>query len=463
MGLRRAVPSWLPCSLSIYLVVLVLTANRIPLWLDEIIQLIGTRDLAALPLLRYIATTAGQTPVGNFLQSAFIHVFPYSLLTSRIESIVSSIAACLGIYILARKYGQKLAGFSVFLFALVPMQFRYAIEARPYAMALCLAVWLLVTGNALCREEISDGDARRTRRLQLAAVYMVLLLIGMYTQPYIVSVAIAQLLWCCWTYGVRSRTAGIYALTIALSITLFLPWYLYAKGFWQTSIVGGGLAFHWQAKTPLMIVRELCGGGFLVSIPLIAAVVAGFRSDMVPKADRRLWLILTVLPILFALAADSSFGYFLASRQWIFAVPGMVLLGATGLVDFYTRREHVGIGAVTAAVALLLYADARYVFKPHEDWPAASALLAGSIHEDACNLIPDGYTRYFRFFEPTLDLTLCSDEQLKRVKTVRAAVDPYNGREQEQVVITRLEQLGFREMPISREDLPKICQFGRAK
>ena len=462
MGLRRAVPSWLPYLLSVYFVVLLLTASRIPLWLDEIIQLIGTRDLAPVPLLRYIATTAGQTPVGNFLQSALIHVFSYSLLTSRIESILSSIAACVGIYVLTRKYGQKLAAFCVFLFALLPMQFRYAMEARPYAMALCLAVWLLVTGNALCSGEVSH-DSVFGRRLRLAAVYAALLIVGIYTQPYIVSVAIAQLIWCCWTYGFLSRTALILALAVALSITLFLPWYLYAKGFWHTSIVGGGLAFHWQAKTPLMIIRELSGGGFLVSVPLIAAVVAGFRSQMITKADRTLWLIIATVPIVFVLSADSSFGYFLASRQWIFALPGMVLLGSAGIINFYTRRPHLRTASIAATLALLLYADARYVFKPHEDWQTASALLAGSTQEDACTILPDAYTRYFRFFQPTTDLTLCSDEQLKRAHTVRVVADPYKGSEQVDVVIARLGRRGFRETSTLGTNLPKIYQFEQPK
>ena len=457
MGLKRAVPAWLTYLLSIYLIVLLLTANRIPLWLDEIIQLIGTRDFAPLPLLRYIATTAGQTPIGNFLQSALIHLFSYSLLTARIESIASSIAACLGIYVLAKKYGQKLALSSVLLFALLPMQFRYAVEARPYAMALCLAVWLLVAGDALCREEATQ------QKLRLSALYAALLIVGMYTQPYILSVAIAQLIWCWWTYGIRSRATTTLSLAVVLSIMLFLPWYLYAKGFWQTSIVGGGLAFHWQAKTPLMIIRELSGGGFLVSLPLIAAVVAGFRTHTVPKADRTLWLILAIVPILFVLAADSFFGYFLASRQWIFALPGMVLLGAAGLRGFYTRRPRLGIGAAAAILVFLLYADVRYVFKPHEDWQSASALLAGSIHEDACTIVPDGYARYFMFFKPTSDLTSCSDEQLTRVQIVRVAADPYRGGEQAQIVTTRLERLGFRETSISGNYLPKIYQFGRAK
>jgi hypothetical protein len=67
-------------------------AILLPLWLDEILQLIGTRDLGFSALLNYVAENAGGVPLGYLTQAATIHLVGYSVFAA---SSVVSVLACL--------------------------------------------------------------------------------------------------------------------------------------------------------------------------------------------------------------------------------------------------------------------------------------------------------------------------------------------------------------------------------
>jgi hypothetical protein len=70
--------------ICVYAIVLVSLSGARPLWLDEIWQLIGTRDLSGPPLMRYVATFPGAAPLGYLVQHWTINLFGFSLFFSKV-------------------------------------------------------------------------------------------------------------------------------------------------------------------------------------------------------------------------------------------------------------------------------------------------------------------------------------------------------------------------------------------
>ena len=118
---------WLRLFWCGYALSLWIASTHLTLWLDELIQLFSTRDLPFPRMILAIATDSGQAPIGYLVQSALLHEVGFSAFIARIPSILCAMAAC---FIL-----NRLAPLAAVFFALLPLNFRYACEARPYEMS----------------------------------------------------------------------------------------------------------------------------------------------------------------------------------------------------------------------------------------------------------------------------------------------------------------------------------------
>jgi hypothetical protein len=221
----------------------------------------------------------------------------------------------------------------------------------------------------------------------------------MYAQPYVAFVAIAHVLWSWRQVSFKFVLAGV-----ALAAALFLPWYLYARDFWIHAVSEAGYQSSLNWKTPLMILRELSGGGYLLTLALVALAICGYCYTSMASPSKRLLLLWAVVPIPLVLAANALFHYFFAIRQLLFIVPPLCILAAEGLGALQKGwRTCVAAGLLLAAGVY----DVRWFTNAKEDWSLAAAAAQNLARPDTCALIiPDHAANLYRLYQP--DLPACS-------------------------------------------------------
>jgi hypothetical protein len=124
------------CAIAIYGVLLVFLSGARPFWLDEILQLIITRDYSGQGFLQQVRATPGGGPLGYILQHWTIAVLNYSAFSARFPSELCSVLSCITLIALAGRLGLRNRWILVLLWMLLPLQLRYALEARPYSQGI---------------------------------------------------------------------------------------------------------------------------------------------------------------------------------------------------------------------------------------------------------------------------------------------------------------------------------------
>ncbi len=172
--------------LGVYACALAALLPVLSLWLDEIYDLIVARMDRLADVLDYVPHVSGNVPLNYVVQFASVHLLGFSAFTGRLPSAISSVIACAGVFVLAKKMGLRWPLLATAIFALFPLQLRYALEARPYELALCLSIWATV---AFLR--VLERPASVSR----AALYALCIVAGLFTFPYMLFVPLAHLAW----------------------------------------------------------------------------------------------------------------------------------------------------------------------------------------------------------------------------------------------------------------------------
>jgi hypothetical protein len=440
-GLNRRV-YWF---LGPYLVVLVLLAPQLTLWLDEILLLLGARlpDLASV--VGYSAHNAGGVPLGYVFTHWSIQLLGYTELSARLPSVVSSLAACLGLARLAAKVSDGAALPTVVLFAALPLQFRYAMEARPYATALAVSIWLTLGLLWLL-------DRPTPLR---AAAYSAVVCAGVYTQPYTLFLPAAHFL---WLAAVRRslRTLSYVGAGTALACALFLPWYLYGVQFWRAEITTYRIAPHFGLNEIQLLLKELTGAGYLGTVLLLGLAIYGYRG--VSSGLRGLFLACTLTPLLGGIAANLYLGYFFAIRQFIFVLWPLSLFAGLALSQFIDSQRWPQRALLLLTGAGFIYADVRYFLKPRENWEAAARMLAGQALDHTCVLaLPADSIRFYVYFQPVLARALCAPSPGE--VQVALAHSPYEPVATRQAAELALAAAGRKKLAEQHFNGPEIALF----
>lgn len=357
------------------------------LWLDEVLQLVGTLRTSFGQMLAWVATQPGGGPLGYLVQWAALAVFGFSSFTARLPALAAAAVGCVLLARLAARCGAPQPWGAAVALAILPIHVRYAIEARPYSLALALSILATLLF-------LRTAEAPRAPR---AALYAASLAMCLYTQPFSAFVAGGHLLW-----ALRLGRRKVFALGLgacAAAGLAFLPWFLHARGQWQQSIGASGFVFRggWIG-TPLLLLREITGAGFAGTAILLAAAFAGARR--LDPAPRLLLLTTATVPVAAALLGDFWFGYFLAIRQFLWIVPPLAILAAAGLSD---RRSVAG-----AVAALALAYDVRVVVRPRENWPeAARAVVELAPRADCIAFVPPDAHLVYGVFAPGIGQRAC--------------------------------------------------------
>ena len=373
----RALAWFLPA----YAAILLLMAPHLSLWLDEVLTLSGAKEPDLAAMLVNLQKQQGATPLAFLIPRWAIQIFGFSLWSTRLPSILAAVAACPAVFLLGRRAGLRQPFAAVLVFALWPLEVRYALEARPYALAVCLSAWLTV----LFLERWSD------------AAYVVLVVALALTHPYGLFLPAAHLLWAILSDRERAMAP---ALGLALSAAALLPWYLHFQDGWRAISAQQHLgAVNWRA--PLVFLREISGSGY-VGTALLAIGIAMAR----PLASARFWWLALAVPMIAVPVANVVFDYFFAVRQLIFLLPLLALLFVAGS----EAVKSWGRCLVAAFLIASLYANVMWTQRPREDWSAAADLAASEVSNGACVRFVGDSQKLFVVFHPELAQHACYED-----------------------------------------------------
>jgi 4-amino-4-deoxy-L-arabinose transferase-like glycosyltransferase len=385
-----------------------------PLWLDEVLQLIVTSSPSIKEMNRLIPFNIGAVPLGYFTQRPFVLAGGPLAFWARLPSALFSVASCWLLISLCRelKISRSTGLLAAGIFMVIPAQFRYATEGRPYSEAI---FFMLLAMLAIA----SSAHSLRYRTILLAFLAMAA---ALYTQPY---AALAVFGLSAWNVlaGFRAKEGLRSAIPFAclcVAALLFLPWYMISTQLWNASIQRSGYPqFHWTFAVALDAFKGLSGGSFLCSLALLVLVAMGIRWS---SAGVRGLLLFSALCVLIGvLTTDSLRNYFFASRQFLFAVPSLSILAALGLASALRINKAVGTAAAAFFAITALTNDVSMQLNAKENWPAAAKLLAEVVNQGYCVQMAgadQGGLQMYSVFEPPLLSSLCRD----RASTPRLAL-----------------------------------------
>lgn len=398
-----------PLVAGIFFLFAILLAGLRPLWLDEVLQLIETRKPTVGHLLAGLPSNSGAAPLGYLVQRASLTITGYSERRARLPFTLWATLSIFLVAVIARELGLKRTWIAAAVFAAFPMTLRYATESRIYAQGLALSLVATLIYLRLAKRP----------RASLAAAYTIALIAAAYTQPYAVSVAGAHLL---WSLLCGDRRTFLLGLVSAMSTVLaFLPWYLWSREGWESTLGPTALHFSASAKTPLMIFREITGAGYWGGALL--AVLCGLAiAARVPSRRSLAFLIASIAaPLAIVFAADAIFNYFIAARQFIWILPAVAILAA------FSFESHPRIAPVLllAFGAVCAWHNIRFFGKQEENWDLAARSIRERIGPGGCLAVaPPADARIYEYFQPGLQAARC------RAPHMVLAITPYTTAEQ---------------------------------
>jgi len=388
-----------------------------PLWLDEVIQLIATNSRTANEfMLAMGGRNPGAAPLGYLTQRPFVLAGGVSAFWARLPSLVFSVLACWSLLRLCQELGLgKIRLLAAGLFMVVPLQFRYAIEGRPYSQALCFSLLAML---AFLRLNRAPGWSA-------AFLFIFATVIAVYTQPYAILSVCGLVFWAALHHARQRRwTRALLAPACILVAALaFLPWYLLEKRQWTSGIQEHGIPhFHWTLSLAQDIFKGLSGDGFVGSAALILLVCAGLLAR---PAQRGLLLSSALFSLAGALAGDTLSNYFFAARQILFALPGLAILAAIGLRFLYEKQKLIAALGLMVFLTWAVQKDVTIQTDAKEDWAAASRALSVAVRAGSClDVVPTDALALYAVFAPELPANVCVARPKSRVALVSHLYTP---------------------------------------
>jgi uncharacterized membrane protein len=401
----------------LFLIVAIPLCGVLPLWLDEILQLIETRETSVSEMIVHLPRNSGAAPLGYLMQQATFKVAGYSVFWARFPSVIFASLTVFCVALLGAELGLKRSWVGAMFFAVFPLTLRYAAESRVYSQALFFSVLATLFYLRM---------ARRPTWAK-AGTYWFALTAAAYSQPYSASVGLAHILWSLTCRDRKMTVLGGAAFT--LGITAFLPWFMYSKDQWDASLLPNALHFCATVKTPLMLFRELAGAGYWGSGLLLILCALAIKGKHSSPDVRSLLILLIAAPIAAVLGADVLFDYFLAARQFIWVLPAVAILVAAAIERY--ARAGVMLGALLGTVCI--WQSMRYFTGPHENWEAAASAIAKHVELGACLVVaPREDARLYEFFQQRLSPADCGSP------TMVLAITPYTTSAQRQTAVATL-------------------------
>ncbi len=413
-----------------------------PLWLDEILQLIETRDPSVAQMIARLPRNSGAAPLGYVVQHFSLSLTGYSVPKSRLPAALFGILMVFAVALLAAQLHIRYNWLAAALFAIFPQTLRYATESRVYSQALFFAVVSTILYVALAKRPT----------LALAAGYWLALTLAVYTYPYAICVGLAHLAWSALDREFKTASYGCIAFTFAASA--FLPWYLWSQERWSLGIAREGFHFSLSGRTPLMLFREILGAGYWGSAVLVILCFVTLANRWRSTRVIRLLLLLIAVPVICVLVADAAAGYFIATRQFLWIVPAISILGAMAVER---RARTSAVLYVLLSIVCIRY-TMQYFEDRRENWQAAAAVLSSRVRQGACLMAaPAEHARFYEFFYPDLEHAICTGSESR----VALVITPVSTDKDRELTASKLRYQGYKEQQETSVGKSDILSFQR--
>jgi mannosyltransferase len=408
--MSKARPNAVPILIAAYAALLFTVLGIVPLWLDELQQLaVGRQSVSAL--LRWVQLNPGASPLPYLVQRAVVDLFGTSAFVVRIPAALCSIAGALVFAALCGRFGIRYPLLATALFLALPLQFRYALEARGYSQGLLCTLASLLLLLRL-RER---GTWRR------AAFYGASVALGLYSHPLTMLPVFGGLFWMIGERDVDSHTKRLVLGAASIGFLSFVPWYVLQR---QMQEAYGSMTlyfFSWRQVTPLGLLHELSGGGYVCSIALLLGAAVGLAK----LPNRRFLACIALAALAGPILVDALVNYFFATRQLLFAAPALVLFAAGGIERLGEgSRRWAGYAVLLAFLAAAAVSDYRLATVPKDGFGAQAAALA-HLPADACVIVaPPNQVVCYLFLRPELERRICAEPP--GAARVLAVMSPYS-------------------------------------
>ena len=437
--------------LCLYATAGLLLLTKLSLWLDEIIDLHLIRDFSLHEQIIRIPMNAGGVPLSYFVRDAFCSVLGYSTFAGRLPSLLFSILAAIGVFALARQMKLRYPALAAVLFCSMPIQFRYALESRPYSAMLAITIW----ATFVFRKQLAGPT------ISMAVVYGLLAVTGLYTQPYSIFIFAAHFLWVCTARRIPNRHTLLALVGIPLVVAsfAFLPWEIWITSVWDHT-ASARQPYTLGIRTLLLLFHELTGAGYLGTAVIALLSTFGLIRAIRSSSERLFWLLCILVPTALALLTDQLFGYFFAIRQLLPITFPMLLLAAAGIETIWSRSRRRAILIFGFVLVTFLVGTVKFYRRPRENWMAAATILDQQGSAGSCiSYSPPSSAELFRFFVRGLDRFSCPAD-LSRQYAIALGVSPYQGHDTERR-LEALENLGFQLEMVWNQNGPKVCLLVR--
>ena len=358
---RRA--TLLPIAVGAVLVASVVLRfwTRSDLWFDEALSV----NIANLPMSRIPDALRhdGHPPLYYFLLHFWIDAFGIGDMAVRSLSGILSLATLPLAWFAGRRLGgRSLAWIAVVVFATSPFAFRYATEARMYAL-----VMLLVTGGYLALRRALEAPT--IGRLALVAVITAGLELTQYWNLYLVAIVGAGVVYRWWRAGEPSERHAASRVTAAmvvgsLAFVAWLPAFLDQLA--HTGTPWGDPQFPWVVVPRSLIAfagSEFDGEAYMLGFALLVLPLLAVFGRAVD--ERRIELDIRTRPAVRWEAAaavgvlllGSAISYMsdttFAPRYAASMYPLFALVAAFGITLFVNPRARLGIVAIVVVLGVI--------------------------------------------------------------------------------------------------------------
>ena len=397
--------------LSAYAVLVLLAIVALPLRVDEILRLIASTQSSFAAVLGWVKQIPGAAPLGDFTQFCVAAIIGHSQITARIPSLVLAVASCYFLWRLAQQTALQQPLLAVVLFMLMPLQYRYASDARPFELGMLLLICATLTYLKLL-------DAPSIGR---SLIYGVLLVACLYTDPFSYFPAVGYLLFLMAFIARASKRRAFWHALPATVVPplLFLPYYFWAREFVNSGWLYGHDHVPYSPTVYVDVLRELSGGGIsgyvLSSLLLVAAAIACWRSFQLSETalSKRMALFSlfggALATIAAALVIDATYGTLFSPEQILWAIPSFCIL-AVAAVDWLQQKSR--IAALSLALLLLVlcvFRNTQLLLSPTENTQALEEGIRPQLTGDSCLVfVSQGLSpALFTFFDPELSGKQC--------------------------------------------------------
>jgi 4-amino-4-deoxy-L-arabinose transferase-like glycosyltransferase len=399
---------WLVLALA----VLLAGVFVLPLWLPEILQLMATTRSSFPVMLNWIKATPHAAPLGYFTQFSLIAILGHSAWAARLPSVVFALGSCYLLWRLAKGIGIQQPILALVLFLLLPIQYRFAVEATVFEEALFFSI-VAALGFRTLVEAPTVANAGR---------YALALTLCLYTEPLSFLPATGYMLFVLAFIVRKEMRMALWHIlpATALPVLLYAPYFAWTRTLKLPYWLLAADTYSILPSTWPMLFRDLTGGGdvgyVLTAMVLVGAVVATWRAVRLtePAHSKRVALFYllggVVSTVIIVLILDNQSELPFSPSQFLWAAPGLIILLTAALDWVAAKNKYLAYTLAALFIGFSVAGDYTLLTTRTENVAKLTALVAPELQGDTCVVfLSEGRLTHEMFFvfDPNLRYHEC--------------------------------------------------------